>query len=173
MAIRKPTYVLTTIRTGTGDNGTTFFRGDPMYPKHHLNIEYLGALDNIQSKASYAEVIQDVVFALGAHHYSPESSEYSKWLYEKNDSMIETIAQLSAMTPPLEGFVRTTKNNQPLMELRVAIRQAELLACKLKHEYGDPHIDLHIKTLNMMSDFMFLYMLQLFPPTNTWNGINT
>jgi cob(I)alamin adenosyltransferase len=171
MSSHKPTYALTKIRTGMGDKGTTFFRGHTSYPKHHLNIEYLGALDHIQSMADFPSLVQDTVFVLGAHHHSPNSEEYENKVNAIIEDLITAIENLVDISPPLKGFVRTTTQNRPLMELRAIVRKTELLACKLFHVHGELHVTQHIKVLNLLSDFIFLYMLQLYPPGDTWNGI--
>jgi cob(I)alamin adenosyltransferase len=152
--MNKPEKVITVVRTGYGDNGTTWFNGNKQFPKTDLNIEYIGLLDWIQSYSADMYSIQDLVFALGANHHSPTSQKYIDLI---NLSAAQFEAVIKAEAPrlnPLTGFIRTTKKNAKLMQLRCIIRHTELVACKLKET--NPNMDLHIRALNILSDYVFV-----------------
>lgn len=174
MAKKKPEKPLTVIRTGTGDAGFTNFRNDKKFPKSNLNIEYLGILDLIQSRATNAFMIQDLIFALGANLYNPESAVYIKQIDKLTRLFTIEITKNTPNLEPLSGFIRTTESNARLMELRATIRQAEVLACQLRQSTYPAYkeLDLHIKTLNILSDFVFVCAWMATPESELkqWTG---
>ena len=152
--MKKPKKVLTVIRTGTGDLGTTWFRNDREYPKSQLQIAYLGMLDLIQSHAPSMFVVQDLIFALGANFYNPDEKKYFDQINQLNNYFELSIKDESRWLGSLTGFIRTTESNAQLMQLRAVIRQAEQMACQLLEI--EPCIGLHIKSLNILSDYVFV-----------------
>jgi cob(I)alamin adenosyltransferase len=161
---RKPEKVITKIRTGTGDSGTTYFRGTTDWPKSSIEIEYLGQLDTIQSflvidnrkSFHYIRKAQDLVFALGANFNSPANGKYQMQVSELTDELegfIETIIEDCA---PLSGFLRTIDQNKDLRQACTAVRHAEVLYYRTCENNPEPLITTdHRKALNVLSDFLF------------------
>ena len=152
--MKKPKKVLTVIRTGAGDLGTTWFRTDRQYPKNQLQIAYLGMLDLVQSHAISQFVVQDLIFALGANFYNPDDEKYIIQINQLNKYFETSIKEETRWLGSLSGFIRTTESNASLMQLRAVIRQTEQLACQLLDV--EPCIGLHIKSLNILSDYVFV-----------------
>ena len=152
--MKKPEKVLTIVRTGTGDLGTTWFRNDRHFPKGQLQIAYLGMLDLVQSHAISMFVVQDLIFALGANFYNPADEKYLNQINQLNDYFELSIKDETRWLGSLTGFIRTVESNAQLMQLRAVIRQAEQLACQLLEV--EPCIGLHIKSLNILSDYVFV-----------------
>ena len=157
---RKPTNVLTVIRTGTGDTGYTNF-GSNLVSKTAIDIKYLGALDTIQSSAIELYAVQDLIFALGAHHTNPSANKYTDQIVYLTKQFETCIRLYTTQVPPLSGFIRTNHDNYYLMQLRTAIRNAEIIACEcfeLGSEYA--HLDIHKVALNVLSDFIFVGIMK-------------
>lgn len=152
--MKKPKKVLSVIRTGTGDLGTTWFRNDRNYPKKQLQIAYLGMLDLVQSHAASMFVVQDLIFALGANFYNPTDEKYLAQINQLNNYFELSIKDETRWLGSLTGFIRTIEANAQLMQLRAVIRQAEQMACQLLDI--EPCIGLHVKSLNVLSDYVFV-----------------
>lgn len=175
---KKPKTPLTIIRTGSGDNGFTNFRNSKRTPKSNLFIQYLGILDLIQSKATNMLMTQDLIFALGANIHNPQEPKYLKQINKLIKQFNNGIMTFTETLSPLNGFIRTTNANANLMELRAVIRQGEVIACQLRDSFDNSdemcynNIDLHIKTLNILSDFIFTLAWKITPPyeLKQWTG---
>lgn len=152
MTKRKPKTPITVVRTKTGDTGFTWFRGNPQFPKSSVAVKYIGQLDLAQSYAIDMFAVQDFLFALGALFNNPNQTNAIADIEVLCDQFEKEISTQADKLPPLTGFIRTTSNNSDLMKLRAVIRQAEVYACDLSNEYN---MDIHIKSLNILSDFIF------------------
>jgi len=162
MPSRKPKNPITKIRTGSGDFGTTYFRGQTNFPKTSAEIEYLGSLDIVQSfliadlETSYgkfnrfAKLAQDLVFCLGANFNSPGNEKYKAKVIELTEQLEEIIPKLIEDNEPLTGFIRTTVKNKEFRQAGAAVRHSEILYLRI----GDTDTD-QGKTLNVLSDFLF------------------
>jgi cob(I)alamin adenosyltransferase len=168
---RKPENVITKIRTGTGDAGTTYFRGEPKFPKASQHIEYLGALDSIQaflvldetpadSSDEYRKDIrlaQNLVFALGANFNSPENEKYQDKIRFLTKTIETRIPEITRGLEPLKGFIRTIAENKNFRQAGVFTRQAELLINKIVRDFEEDaeYCCFHRVALNILSDFLF------------------
>ena len=164
--MKKPKKVLSVIRTGTGDLGTTWFRNDRQYPKNQLQIAYLGMLDLIQSHAVSMFVIQDLIFALGANFYNPTDEKYFNQINQLNDYFERSIKDETRWLGSLTGFIRTVESNAELMQLRAVVRQTEQMACQLLEI--EPCIGLHVKSLNILSDYIFVLAWRITKYSDDW-----
>lgn len=170
--MKKPEKVLTVIRTGTGDQGTTWFRDNHKYPKSSLQIEYLGMLDLVQSHTVNCD-IQDLIFALGANFYNQKDEKYLNQITQLTEFFEKKVKDITSSFNSLDGFIRTTSKNQELMKLRAVIRQTEQLACQLLEL--EPCIKLHVKSLNILSDYVFTLawknsLNEYNQKVHTWSG---
>lgn len=162
---KKPERVITRIRTGTGDSGTTTICGQ-VVSKSSLLIRYLGMLDLCQS-LTYDPMIQDQLFTMGALVNNPEHLHYLSDLNNYTAWQMLQIDRISKSLPPLKGFLRTTKQNRSLMRLRATVRQAESLAAELHSMFSNSPIDDNaviveffnygpqVMALNVLSDYIF------------------
>jgi cob(I)alamin adenosyltransferase len=160
---RKPEKVITKIRTGTGDFGTTYFRGIPNWQKASLEIEYLGQLDVVQAflvldkkytRLSYdLKKAQNLVFALGANFNSPENKKYIAQVNELTEEIESSIELMTKNLEPLSGFLRTNEDNSTIRQACTFIRQAEIIY----NRYCIYQLDRlnHRKSLNILSDYLF------------------
>lgn len=153
---KKPERVITKIHTGTGNSGYCRI-GGKLTSKTEPIVRYLGKLDSAQSYthclSSYRKNVQDYLFILGAlgnNADNPKYKEAADLLYEYFETHME---ELIKTLPPLEGFIRTSKNNADLMYLRSLIRESEIAAVAAVQE-GQLNV-FHIKYLNLLSDFVF------------------
>lgn len=163
---RKPSNVITKIRTGTGDGGTTYFRGETKFPKADPHIEYLGALDSIQAllifdpKSEYNRDIllaQNLIFALGANFNSPGNEKYQDRIQFLGKIVETRIPEITSGLDPLKGFIRTTTTNKDFRQAGVAVRQAELMINRIILDYDEDAklCSFHRVALNILSDFLF------------------
>jgi cob(I)alamin adenosyltransferase len=175
---RKAKNPITVIRTGTGDQGTTWFRGNPTHPKDSDEILYLSYLDLIQSKSYFLKTVQDLCFALGAHYNNPKAKQYEHTIEAMVEGYDKTLKDSVSRFLPLKGFVRSNGYNTRLMELRSVVRQTELIVCRINSKCDQKFdIDanmLHMKSLNVLSDYLFLLSWKEtveIGSLSTWNGI--
>jgi cob(I)alamin adenosyltransferase len=164
---RKPKYPITKVRTGTGDKGTTYFCGNMNFPKGSQEIEYLGALDTVQSfLINYGgsinreiTIAQDLIFALGTNFHTPDNEKYKQQILELTDEAEASISKLLDRHnyKPLTGFLRTTEKNAIYRQAGTAIRHAEVLLFKLRNEENQEIVLRHGKALNILSDLLFVY----------------
>jgi len=158
---RKPKNPITKIRTGSGDNGTTWFRGNLAHPKASPEIRYLGKLDTVQSHLVldiyvhrtdnlFIRKAQDLVFALGANFNSPANEIYIDRVTRLTLDIERDISVLTEKLSPLTGFIRTTNRNVELRQAGTSIREAEILYL----DTADTQTD-HKISLNALSDFIF------------------
>lgn len=179
MSKRKPKNPITILRTSQGDRGCTFFRGNPSHSKSEDEILYLSYLDLIQSKSYHLKTVQDFCFVLGAHYNNPNAKQYEQTIEAMIEGYDKTLKESVTRFMPLKGFVRSNEFNKDLMELRSLIRQAELVVCRINdkcdwNEKRDETNLLHMKGLNVLSDYVFLLSWKKTLETEsltTWNGI--
>lgn len=174
MTKRKAKHPITVVRSATGDTGSTYFRGNPTHSKSSEEILYLSYLDLIQSKSYQMKTVQDFCFALGAHYNNPNANQYERTIEAMIEGYDKTLKESVTRFMPLKGFVRSNEFNKELMELRALIRQAELVVCRINaKEQHDANL-LHMKALNVLSDYVFLLSWKKTVETEslaTWNGI--
>ena len=174
MSKRKAKNPITILRTSQGDKGKTYFRGNPTHSKSSDEILYLSYLDLIQSKAYQLKTVQDFCFALGSHYNNPNAKQYEQTIESMIEGYDRTLKESVTRFLPLNGFVRSNEFNKDLMELRALIRQAELVVCRINaKEYHEANL-LHMKGLNVLSDYVFLLSWKKTLETEsltTWNGI--
>ncbi len=169
---KKPNNVITIVHTGFGDYGKTKVGGHTV-SKTHPVVKFMGLLDECQSLTT-SEFVQDYLFILGALANNPDNEKYRDELNRKYDIIKETIPIIIEDLPPLEGFIRTTIDNQLLMQLRAKIRQAEIAYCEYITEIvGYTGFNM-CKHINILSDYIFAsiwYDASTYNTLKVWKGL--
>jgi cob(I)alamin adenosyltransferase len=175
---RKPKKVITKVRTGTGDAGTTFLR-EPKLFKSDALVDFVGDLDessaalgmclNNQAVASEIFKCQEILFCLGAATHTKDDAKreaYEVRLAEFVDFAEQAITDLQEYSPfvkELDGFIFPNSSNANLMFARAVVRRAERSAVKCDLIFAVP-------ALNVMSDLIFTMAWVLYPDYTTWTG---
>ncbi len=148
------------IRTGTGDDGTTYNpRKKAREPKDSVFCETLGTLDELSSFIGFAlvvvreeflEKVQKDVHALMGHLAAgcPLDIDLA--------SLESEISRLESLLPPLDSFILPggSEESSRLHMARSVARRAERLLVRFSREYEvDPRAQ---KFLNALSDYLFL-----------------
>ena len=171
---KKPTNPLTKIRTGTGDQGTTFLK-KPGVMKTHPNVAFVGDLDEACAALGLCEIgfiygvsgdetdfqaelynaFHDTIracFMIGAMVHSDTAKEKH---FKKLEELIAVYEKLlqdaidNESVEELEGFIIPNNENGDLMLARTIIRRCERSAIAAEQWEFVP-------VLNAMSDFIFL-----------------
>lgn len=162
--------------TGKGDDGYTFLWGGERVPKHALQPEAYGTVDEASAAIGLArasgchprtvaglrQVQQDLILAMGdlarPAHKAAESpallqADRVRWLEEQ-------IQALEAEVPPLQGFVLAGESvpGAFLHQARCVTRRAERAVARLVHEGwpGNPQV---LPYLNRLSSYLFALAL--------------
>ncbi len=169
MQKRKPKTPLTSIRTGTGDGGDTFFQGG-MMPKDHALIDFVGDIDEAcaflgKLKTPSIDKYQTILFELAAMTHSPgaltEFNENLKIYTTTIAKHIEDAIKKEGLTE-LRGFIIPTPINADAMIARAIIRRAERSAVRAGLTWAIP-------LLNVFSDYLFVISWKL-DASNQWTG---
>ena len=169
MQKRKPKTPLTSIRTGTGDGGETFFQGG-MMSKDDALIDFVGDIDEACAFLGKLETpgidkYQTMLFELAAMTHSPnaltEFNENLKAYVITIVKYIEVAIQKEGLTE-LRGFIIPTPINADAMIARAVIRRAERSAVRAGLDWAVP-------LLNVFSDYLFVISWKL-DATNQWTG---
>ncbi len=166
---RKPKTPITSVRTGMGDGGATFFRGE-MMPKDHALIDFVGDLDEACAFLGKLDTpgidkYQEILFELGAMTHSAtalsEFNENLKIYTATIASHIEKAIKKEGLTE-LRGFIISTPINADAMIARAIIRRAERSAVRAGLTWAIP-------LLNVFSDYLFVISWKL-DASNQWTG---
>jgi len=190
---RKPHNPITKIRTGTGDNGTTFLSEPDVLKCGHL-VEFVGDLDESCAWLGFCDVSFDmcfegsttefdyhkklfdhyekskeILFVIGAMVHSENArTEHSSLLDEYVDNTTNLLNLIiedeHVNIEPLEGFIIPNNENGELMIARAVIRRAERHAVSANCLWAVP-------TLNVMSDFLFFLVWYSSHYFEQWKGI--
>lgn len=169
---RKPKNPITKIRTGAGDLGKTFFKGEIIW-KNTPEIIFLGDLDLACSalgkiyfdetlydgwrvpnnpQLSYLKYSQKILFTIGGLCYTNlETFENNVIIldeYVKNVSEYMEFILANNNFIKLEGFIIPDKINADAMIARSLIRKCEISALNCISNWSIP-------ALNAMSDYVF------------------
>ncbi len=169
---RKPNNPINSVRTGTGDSGKTFYKGEMVW-KNSPEIIFLGDIDlacsaigkidfdetlyenwrdTNNSRLSYIKYSQKMLFTIGGLVYTNVES------FEKNihilDEYVENVSKYMEYILDnntfinLEGFIIPDKINSDAMIARSLIRKCEISAINCGSIWAIP-------ALNAMSDYIF------------------
>ena len=166
---RKPKNPITSVRTGMGNSGNTFFRGGMMSKDHEL-IEFVGAIDEAcaflgKLNSPGIDKYQTMLFELGAMTHSENAlndfGENLKTYVTTIASHIENAIKNEGLEE-LRGFIIPTPVNADAMIARAVIRRAERSAVRAGLTWAIP-------LLNAFSDYLFVISWKL-DATNQWTG---
>ena len=187
---RKPNTPITTVRTGTGDAGTTFLR-TPGISKSDPIVDFVGDLDeacaalgrveigfdfgsveecNIQHNLSklFSKTIV-LMFEIGAMvHSSTAKDMYLEETIETYCSDVESVIDKMIekdLLDPLEGFIIPNQENGDLFLARAIVRRCERSAIKA----GEMDF---VKLLNVASDFLFVLSWYTTHYYEQWTGFS-
>jgi cob(I)alamin adenosyltransferase len=165
-------YRLSKITTRTGDNGTTGLGDGSRVEKHHLRIQVIGEVDELNSylgvllaetlpeKISAALLrIQHDLFDLGGELSIPGFVAIHETHIERLDAW---LAEYNAVLPPLKNFVLPSGSRAAALAhvVRTVARRAERSLCALgaatvaEEQNAVSQAARHY--LNRLSDFMFV-----------------
>lgn len=162
--------------TGKGDDGYTSLWGGGRVPKHALQPEAYGAVDEAsaaigvarasgchpRTAAGLKQVQQDLVLLMGDLARPPEKASEAPALLqaERVRWLEEQIRVLEAEVPALEGFVLAGESlpGAFLHQARCVTRRAERAVSRLVHEGwpGNPQV---LPYLNRLSSYLFALAL--------------
>ena len=161
------------IYTKTGDKGQTSLIGGTRVPKHHIQIEAYGTVDELNACIGVAiaagldpelvkelSVIQNDLFHLGSDLCMSEEVKVRipvpKIEQRHIDKLEQLMDRLLAELPPLENFVLPSGalGAAQLHVARTVCRRAERLAVALGRK--EPIGAFTIKYLNRLSDTLFV-----------------
>jgi cob(I)alamin adenosyltransferase len=186
---RKPQKVLTKIRTGSGDSGTTFLK-NPMISKADVLVNFVGDLDEacacmgkatpsfdfgsgverdfqLQLAKSF-EKYQLALFEVGAMVHSESAKEQH---IHKLQFYIDEISELiqeaidNDFVEPLDGFIIPNEENADIMIARAVVRRCERSAVAANQLEFVPF-------LNALSDFLFLLVWESSHYFEQWKGFD-
>ena len=158
---------LSRITTRTGDDGKTSLGSGNRLPKHHVRIEALGSLDELNSAigivlalgplnqhtvATLKQIQQDL-FDLGGELCPPYHLAISA---EKTDSLEKSLQEWNAALPPLKEFILPGGNikSATCHLARTICRRAERNIVALHdNENLNPEI---LRYINRLSDLLFV-----------------
>ena len=180
---RKPKTPLTTIRTGNGDKGETFFAGRTG-PKSDPYIELIGYLDHLNSHMGECGMstrdVQKTLFNCGALLHTTDQDTAKRATNQINDCRDDLIESVKNRYLALSGFVYPA--GIPEERARTWCRLTEHKVWKLRHysagwvEFGD--MDDKLETigifLNVLSDWLFVEgfeALQRSGHDEVWTGV--
>lgn len=160
------------IYTKFGDSGETALYGGTRIPKDALQIEALGAVDELNAYIGYAQTliedediaallirIQNHLFSLGADLATPETHTKSAEMRISSDftNEMETIIDtLSDELPPLTNFILPggCQAGAIIHVARAVCRRSERCVVRLSH---DTEVNSEIiRCLNRLSDLLFV-----------------
>jgi ATP:cob(I)alamin adenosyltransferase len=190
---RKPKNPITKIRTGKGDGGQTYFKGEMLWKDSPI-IEFLGSLDTACSAIGKIKFDEDMYIDWRLSELNPTSLrndilhksqvilfDIGGLVYtETNNTFKDNIKRLSeyvnhvsdymekifkkAQFPELNGFIIPNPYNADIMFARALVREAERCAVYADCLWAVP-------ALNVMSDYLFLVAWFLGGYTQ-WTGFN-
>ena len=172
------------VYTKTGDKGTTALFGGTRVPKDHIRIESYGTVDELNSyiglirdqemNQHYKTIlieIQDRLFTVGAILATPPEKEVMK----NGELRLQKLGIIESDIELLENEIDTMEDSLPQMThfvlpgghttvsychiARCVCRRAERLAVHLSHD--EPVVDIAIKYLNRLSDYLFVLARKL------------
>ena len=172
------------VYTKTGDKGTTALFGGTRVPKDHIRIESYGTVDELNSyiglirdqemNQHYKTIlieIQDRLFTVGAILATPPEKEVRK----NGELRLQKLGIIESDIELLENEIDTMEDSLPQMThfvlpgghttvsychiARCVCRRAERLAVHLSHD--EPVVDIAIKYLNRLSDYLFVLARKL------------
>ena len=163
-------YRLSKITTRTGDNGTTGLGDGRRVEKHHLRIQVIGEIDELNScigvllaetlpeKISAALLrIQHDLFDLGGELSIPGFVAIHEAHIERLDAW---LAEYNAALPPLANFVLPSGSRAAALThvVRTVARRAERSLCALGAVEGEQETVSQAarQYLNRLSDLMFV-----------------
>lgn len=187
---RKPKNPITKVRTGTGDNGSTIFRGKEIRKDDDL-IEFVGTIDEacaalalcdisfidailsgkeVELQRNIRKTIEEIIqsfFIIGALVHSPKNKESYMILLDnlrlKMEGLMNEIID-AGYVEPLEGFIIPNSENADLFFARTVIRRLERTAIRANETD-------FISYLNVLSDFLFVVSWYTSAYYETWKGL--
>ena len=170
---KKPNNVITIVHTGFGDTGKTKVGGETISKTKPI-VKFMGLIDECQS-LTISEYLQNYLFILGALANNPNNDKYKIELDMLYDDLKSRIVKLISDLPPLTGFIRTTSDNQSLMQLRAKVRQAEIAYCEHYETLSETTSTINLcKYINLLSDYIFAHIWfcdSTFGELKVWEGI--
>lgn len=166
----------TRLFSGKGDDGYTSLWGRDRVPKHALQPEAYGTVDEASAAIGLARasgchprtatalrrVQQDLILVMGDLARPPEEAGQAPPLLgtERTRWLEEQMQRLEAEVPPLQGFV-LAGDSLPgafLHQARCVTRRAERVVSRLVHEgwAGNPEV---LPYLNRLSSYLFALAL--------------
>ncbi len=162
----------TKIYTKTGDKGQTSLLGGTRVPKHHIRIEAYGTVDELNShlglvrdvsegvKAELLINIQDRLFTIGSHLAAdPNKNKMALPPINEEDVVVleKAIDEIDGELEPMRSFVLPGGHIyvSHCHIARCVCRRAERAVLRLSEQH--PVDDIHIRYLNRLSDFLFMY----------------
>ncbi|MGC8839737.1 MAG: cob(I)yrinic acid a,c-diamide adenosyltransferase [Anaerolineae bacterium] len=162
--------------SGQGDDGYTSLWGGGRVPKHALQPEAYGTVDEAsaaiglarasgchpRTAAGLQQVQRDLILAMGDLARPPERAAESPALLQADRVrwLEEQIHALEAELPPLQGFVLAGESlpGAFLHQARCVTRRAERAVARLVHEGwpGNPQV---LPYLNRLSSYLFALAL--------------
>lgn len=162
---------LSRIVTRTGDDGTTGLADGRRVPKHHLRIEALGEVDELNSQLglllteplpdelrTLLTTIQNELFDLGGEIALPEHPQVGEAHVRCLD---EAIARFNADLPPLKEFILPGGTRPAALAhvCRAVCRRAERRLVALNEQ--EALSSRLVQYLNRLSDLFFVLARQL------------
>jgi cob(I)alamin adenosyltransferase len=179
----KSNILISKVRTGKGDDGATLLAGK-RWRKGHPLVLYSASLDEAQARTVAVvdgdlyrprTLVQELLFRLGSAVGGIRPQVQETPITELLTKMEREIEALTAGLKPLESFIRTIEENQQMMSLRCALREAECRAVAawdrlvLEEPNTTPNLQnalaLSAKALNVASDWAFAHAWVFSCPT--------
>jgi cob(I)alamin adenosyltransferase len=160
------------IYTKNGDLGNSSLLNAKNKPKHNLEFEVLGKLDELQallynalvyssSKEKFLESVCRDIQLINAYIAGASNISLVARLDEKTKTLEKEIDFLEEKLPKLKGFTRPKENkfSVHLNLVRVKAREAERYLVKFLAKKNGEEKGAILKYINRLSDYLFMKML--------------